>query len=121
MMIHEFFLDHDDYILKPLKLRIIYDIIAYNANYIFEKEVINILDKRNPDIDKWDDNTKCVIRGHQADRDTAWECMYRLTKLYNSEWGEMTKEEKIVFDNIAKEYANIALTKFGWIKEEGRK
>ena len=115
-MITEFFLDSKKYKSKPLKTRILYDIIAYKGNYVFEDKVIHILEKQNPVIDERDKNTKYIINAHKEERETAWECMDRLEIIYESEWQKLTVKDQKILWKIAEEYANIALDIFGWTK-----
>ena len=116
MLINELFIDKEKYNAMPIQRRMLYDIIAFEANYIFADTIIDILVKRNPNY--YDDtNDLFQIRSFQADRDTAWECKYRFTRLFESEYGELSAEVKEEIKTVAREFANIPLVKFGWIKE----
>ena len=117
MIMNEFFLDKVKYNALPLIKRMLFDIIAFKANYIFADTVINIIVKENPNY-KDDPNEKCKIDHFRADRETAFECMYRYERLFESEYGELTDEVKANIKELAMEYANIPLIKFGWIKEK---
>lgn len=112
-MIQELFMDYGN---SNMQNKILRDIIGYKANWIFAYTVIDILVKQNPDY-RDDPNAKCQMDGFLADRETAFEGYYRLKKLYESEYGEMSDTSKEVIKVVAEEYANIPLVKFGWVKE----
>ena len=114
-MINVFFPDVTEMKSVSLQLRILRNIIAYKANYMFANVVIDRLVKRNPNY-RDDANEKCKVDGHLANRNTAFEGMYRLGKIYESEWGVITPEIQQQIEDGAKALADIALEKFGWNK-----
>lgn len=116
MIINEFFKDKKDYKAMPMMQRMISDMIAYEANWIFADTVIGILVKQNPDYyDNADDLLR--IREFQANKETSFTGKWYLTRLFESEYGEITDEVKKAIKEVAAIYANIPLVKFGWIKE----
>lgn len=117
MIMNEFFLDKAKYKSMPIMQRMLYDLIAYEANWIFADTVIDILVKQNPDYMD-DPNEKCRVDEFVKNRETAWTGKWYLQRLFESEYGEMSDEIKANIKEVATEYANIPLVKFGWIKEE---
>ena len=115
MLLSEFFMDHKKE-SKSMQMKIIEDIIAYEANWIFADTVIKILVKKYPYDDR-DENVKLQIREFQAQRDASFEGKWHLEKLYESEYGYMLDEVKKQIKETAVIFANIPLVKFGWIKE----
>lgn len=117
MMMFELFVPYEPN--DTPKDKFIKQIIGCEANRIFEHKVIDILSEKYPNIDEWDLNTWLTIEGHEAVRDTAFECGYKLKRLYESIFNEKISEET---ENRIKEvagiFAEIPLKKFGWIKEE---
>lgn len=120
MLINELFIDHEKE-NKPLQMKILEDIISYEANWIFANTAIDILVKREPDYHNRDANTKARIDSFLANKEAAFEGKWHLEQLFESEYGTLHEESKMIIKEVANEYATIALEKFGWNKKEEKK
>lgn len=114
-MIHNFFMEYKKG--DSMQLKIIKDIIAYEANRLFADKVIEILVKRNPDYEK-DVNAKCAISDFRCQWETSFEGKYHLMKLYESEWGEIPEQIIKQIKETSAVIANTTLISYGWIKEK---
>jgi len=118
MLIEGFFLGKEKYKTLSLKNRMIMDMVAYEANYIFADTVIDIKVKNHPNDWRTNQNVYTTIKDMQSRRDIGFEGKYHLERLYESEFGLITETIKTFIDESAKTYADTALKAYGWIKEE---
>lgn len=117
MIMSELFVDKKKYKAMSMMHRILYDMVSYEANFIFADTIIHILAERNPNYHD-DPNDLLRIREFQADRETSFTGKWYLQRLFESEYGELTDDAKENIKTTARELANIPLVKFGWIKEK---
>ena len=118
MLSHLFDTSSEIYTNATMPMKIIYEIISAEANATFSSEVSHIVSKRNWGKDEFDPNDVCQIKHMNADMEAAVYMSCTLRHLYESEYGKMTNEVEEKIKEIASKYANTALRKFGWIKEE---
>ena len=117
MLIEHFFLDKEKYKTLSLKNRMIVDMIAYKANYIFSDTVIDIKVKEHPNDWRTNQDVYATIKDMKSQRDIGFEGKYHLERLYESEFGSITETVKTFIEESAKTYADVALKSFGWIKD----
>lgn len=118
MLSHIFDTSKEIYTNASMPMKIIYDIISAEANAKFSSEVSHILAKRNWGREEFDPNDRITSQHMHADMKAAVYASCTLRNLYESEYGKISDEIEAKINEIAYEYANIALKKCGWIKEE---
>ena len=119
MLSHIFDPSKEEYNNASMPLKIAYDIITAEANKKFSSKVSHILTERNwKKGGEFDPNDVCHIKEMNADVAAAIYTSHVLRNLWESEYGKMSDEIKATIDSTASKYADIALRKFGWIKEE---
>ena len=118
MLSHIFDASKEVYNSAVMPMKIIYDIISAEANATFSSKVSYIVSKRNWGKNEFDPNDRVTCEHMNADMEAAVYASCTLRHLYESEYGKISDEVEAKIKEIASDYANIALRKCGWIKEE---
>ena len=120
MLSHIFDMNDEEYSKLNIQAKIGSEIISAKANAKFSSTVSHILSDRNRGKDEFDKNDAFRIRCMNADIEAAVYLEGVLKRILKSEYGEMPQDLEEQMNEIANEYAEIALEKFGWRKDNGK-